>query len=338
MAETIRALCPECWEEVDGELVTRHEVVEVRGVSIEDDFEHLICPQCGESIGLAPIVDKSFEKMYRQYREKLDIPQPEEIVELRKRYGFTQRTLAAILGIGVASLQRYERGCLATDAHAELLRSARDARFLKKRLLAGPKGLGDEERDKALAAIEAEGYGRFEYACVRIDVLDSIPRVKTEETGQRLFDTDRLRETVVYLAAHVHDLFRTKLNKVLFYLDFASFRATGTGFTGLRYAKADFGPVPDQYELLMAALIDDEALALHEQGEGQVVVAQRGADLSGFSLQEVSLLDAVCAFANTFETTSALSEFSHKEPGWRETPTGALIPYRYAAHLQWDGT
>lgn len=60
------------------------------------------------------------------------------------------------------------------------------------------------------------------------------------ETGMRAFDPDRLREVVAYLAAHVRDLYRTKLNKILFYLDFASYRDTGRGFTGLRYAKADF--------------------------------------------------------------------------------------------------
>ena len=49
----------------------------------------------------------------------------------------------------------------------------------------------------------------------------------------RAFDPDRLREVVAYLAAHVRDLYRTKLNKILFYLDFASYRDTGRGFTGL---------------------------------------------------------------------------------------------------------
>lgn len=336
MVRTKRILCPECWEEVDALYETRHQVEDIRGVTVEADVEHLVCPKCGDSIGWAPLVDEGFEKMYRQYRDMLDIPQPEDIVALRKRYGFTQRVLAAILGIGVASLQRYERGCLATDAHAELLRNARDARFLKKRLLADVKGLTDQERRKALVEVE-RGLERFDYAVVRLDVLDSIPRAATEETGLRAFDPDRLRETVVYLAAHVCDLYRTKLNKVLFYLDFAAYRRDGSGFTGLRYAKADFGPVPDQYELVMAALLDGKDLALQEKGEGQVVVARRGADLSTFPASEVTLLDAVCAFANSFESTSALSAFSHKEPGWIEVELGEFIPYRYASDLQWEG-
>ena len=275
--------------------------------------------------------------MYRAYREKLDIPQPEEIVALRKGYGFTQRVFAAILDIGVASLQRYEQGALASDSHAQLLRQARDPRFLRDRLRQGARKLSEEERAHALQAVTAQCSGRVDYAVIRFDVLDGMAHEESLETGMRAFDPDRLREVVAYLAAHVRDLYRTKLNKILFYLDFASYRDTGRGFTGLRYAKADFGPVPDQYELMMGALVDGAALALREQGEGQVVVARRGADLSSFTPDEVARLDAVCAFANTFETASALSEFSHQEPGWCETPTGSLIPYAYAEGLQWGG-
>lgn len=336
MARMRRLLCPECWEEVDAEYVVRHEAVDIRGVVVEADIEHLICPQCGDSIGWAPLVDEGLEKLYRAYREKVGIMQPEAIVALRKRYGFSQRVFAAILDIGVASLQRYERGCLATDSHAQLLNNARDARFLRKCLEQGARKLTDAERAKAIEAVERCGISRVDYAVVRLDVLGGIVREKTPYTGMRLFEPDRVREIIVYLAAHVHNLYRTKLNKALFYLDFAAFREHGQGMTGLRYAKADFGPVPDQYELLLAALVDNEVLSLREQGDGQVVVAGRGADLLAFSLAETSLLEAVSVFVNRFSTTSELSEFSHGERGWKETATGDIISYEYASDLQWS--
>ena len=82
-------------------------------------------------------------------------------------------------------------------------------------------------------------------------------------------------------------------------------------------------------------LVDDEALALREQGDGQVIVAGRAEDPICFSASDLSLLDAVCSFANGFASTSALSEFSHGERGWRETEVGGIISYEYAAHLLW---
>ena len=102
----------------------------------------------------------------------------------------------------------------------------------------GARKLSDEERAKACDTVRKRGLFRVDYAVVRLNVLDEIAKEKTLDTGMRAFDSDRMRETVVYLARHVHDLYRTKLNKVLFYLDFAAYRDGGEGFTGLRYAKA----------------------------------------------------------------------------------------------------
>lgn len=337
MERVKRLLCEECWEEVDAAYETRHHAEEVRGVMVEADIEHLICLKCGESIGWAPLVDEGLHKLYRAYQEKMGMMLPEEIVALRRRYGFSQRVFAGILGIGVASLQRYERGCLASDSHAQLLADARDPRFLKKCLQQGARKLSDEERARALRIVEGHRGSRVEYAVVRMDVLGSIPREETAETGLRRFEPDRVREAIVYLASQVRDLYRTKLNKALFYLDFAAFRDIGAGLTGLRYAKADFGPVPDQFELLLAALVDGSALSLREQGDGQVLVAGREPDLSAFSLEETSLLEAVAVFANGFATTSALSAYSHGERGWSETELGGVISYEYAADLRWEG-
>ena len=332
-----RLLCEECWEEVDATYETRHHVEDVRGVVVEVDIEHLICPKCGNSIGWAPLVDKVFEKLYRAYRDKAGVLQPEEIVALRKKYGFSQRVFAAILDIGVASLQRYERGCLASDSHAQLLANARDPRFLLKCLEQGARKLSDEERSNARDIVRKRGMSHIDYAVIRFDAMDGIVRGEGLDTGMRLFDPDRVRETVLYLAAHVRGLYRTKLNKTLFYLDFSSYRETGVGFTGLRYAKAPFGPVPDQFELLMAGLIDGGSLSLREQGNGQVVVAERPANLAVFSASDMSLLESVCSFADGFASASALSDYSHGERGWLETEVGDLISYEFASDLRWGG-
>ena len=71
MTCTKSLLCPECWEEVDATYEIRHHVEQVRGVTVEADIEHYVCPKCGESIGWAPIVDKGLHKLYHAYQEKI---------------------------------------------------------------------------------------------------------------------------------------------------------------------------------------------------------------------------------------------------------------------------
>ena len=334
MAETVRTICDACYNEVDAPVIAVRETVDVRGVPITDEFWYPVCPLCGNRIGHAATMDRNFEKMYAAYREARDVPQPDEIVALRRRYGFSQRVLAAILGIGVASVQRYEGGALPSESHAELLRQARDHQVLRERLRRGAPRLGERDRERALRAVEQQAASRIDYAVVRLDLLDCLPRTASPETGLRVFDADRLREAVVYLAAQVGNLFVTKLNKVLFYLDFSAFRDEGVGFTGLRYARADYGPVPDQYDLVMVALVDGTTLAYHEQGDGRIIVARRGADLSAFAPGEVARLDAVAAFANSFATTAELSSYSHGERAWLETPSDKVIGYDFARDLR----
>ena len=329
---TITTFCTECERQVKATIEEIRETIDVRGCAVTDDFEYAVCPYCESRIPEPVLVDRNFAKMYGAYREAAGIPQPDEIVALRRRYGFSQRVFAAVLGIGVASVQRYEGGALPSESHAELLRRARDRRFLLERLR-GALRLSAQERERALRTVEQQATSRVDYAVVRLDLLDCLPREVAPETGMRALDADRLREAVVYLAAHVGNLFVTKLNKVLFYLDFSAYRDEGVGFTGLRYARADYGPVPDQYDLVMAALVDGKALSYREQGDGRVVVAHRGADLSAFSPQEVARLDAVASFANGFSSCAELSAYAHEEEAWRETPSGPLIGYGLARSL-----
>ncbi|MFR3091210.1 MAG: type II TA system antitoxin MqsA family protein [Eggerthella lenta] len=332
MTCTKSLLCPECWEEVDATYEIRHHVEQVRGVTVEADIEHYVCPKCGESIGWAPIVDKGLHKLYHAYQEKMGLMLPEEIVALRKA-GFSQRVLAAILDIGVASLQRYERGCLASDSHAQLLANARDPRFLLKCLERGARKLSDEERAKACDTVRKRGLFRVDYAVVRLNVLDEIAKEKTLDTGMRAFDSDRMRETVVYLARHVHDLYRTKLNKVLFYLDFAAYRDGGEGFTGLRYAKRR-SAVPDQFELLVAGLVDDEALALREQGDGQVIVADARRIPSFFCIRPEPARRGMLVRQRLRFNVGVIRVLPWRA-GLARDGGGGIISYEYAAHLLW---
>ena len=92
---------------------------------------------------------------------------------------------AAILDIGVASLQRYERGCLASDSHAQLLANARDPRFLLKCLERGARKLLTKKRAKACDTVRKRGLSRVDYAVVRLNVLDEIAKEETLDTGMR---------------------------------------------------------------------------------------------------------------------------------------------------------
>ena len=54
----------------------------------------------------------------------------EDIKEIRTSYGLSQKSFATLLGIGVASIVRYEQGATPTKANANLIRAARNPQFM----------------------------------------------------------------------------------------------------------------------------------------------------------------------------------------------------------------
>ncbi len=85
---------------------------------------------------------------------------PDEIKRIRGRYGLSQQAFARLLGIGEASMVRYENGQKPTKANANLIRAANHPTFMAECL----------ERDGALIpAAQREKAEQVVYAMVTFD-------------------------------------------------------------------------------------------------------------------------------------------------------------------------
>lgn len=108
------------------------------------------------------------------------------------------------------------------------------------------------------------------------------------------------------------------MNKVLFYIDFLSYRERGMAISGLAYNAIDFGPVPMRWDRVYSAfdeitpklkiVRDQECLALTSSSE---------ADMSCFSKEELAIIDTVCAKLKPLKAHD-ISEMSHREPAWQQ--------------------
>ncbi len=54
----------------------------------------------------------------------------EEVKRTRKRYGLSQKSFASLLGLGEATVVRYEKGAKPNKANANLIRAAQNPRFI----------------------------------------------------------------------------------------------------------------------------------------------------------------------------------------------------------------
>lgn len=81
---------------------------------------------------------------------------PQRIKDIRKRYGLSQQAFARLLGIGAASIARYESGVTPSKANANLIRAAEIPEFMAGCLERDGSALTDRQRAEVEKVIYAE--------------------------------------------------------------------------------------------------------------------------------------------------------------------------------------
>jgi uncharacterized phage-associated protein len=181
-------------------------------------------------------------------------------------------------------------------------------------------------------------------AAVESPVSDVVPetiQAEAEElhpmfSGNRAFSADRLAAMMGYLASKGVELYKTKLNKLLFYADFTGFHLTGRGLSGAQYVNLPYGPVPDRFE----EMIDHAATSGAIVSEGvpdkdpSVRVIKPGTEvLDVLDDSDRRVLDWVVDNYGSLSTT-AITDLSHEEKAYKNTRGGERIAYAYAQFLK----
>lgn len=81
---------------------------------------------------------------------------PESIKSIRKRYGLSQQAFARLLGIGEASMARYEGGAVPSKANANLIRAATIPEFMASCLERDGQTLSPKQRSAVEQIVYAE--------------------------------------------------------------------------------------------------------------------------------------------------------------------------------------
>lgn len=159
------------------------------------------------------------------------------------------------------------------------------------------------------------------------------------EAAERFeFDREKFKELVVYISRQCEDdltFGAIKLNKILYYADFAAFRSLHRPITGACYQKLREGPAPREFLDVRRELVDsgDAAVEYRDYFTGQqhrlVIAHARQPDLRRFSQDEIALVDSIIGFFHG-KTAREVSDFSHREPGWILAEEREAIPYETA--------
>jgi len=330
-----RGICTNCEKETEFERLVKKEAFTVRGEPIVVDVEYIKCKKCGDEV-LDPAVNHDpFNLAYRAYRKQHALLQPEEIENWRKAHNLTQSELAKLLGIGVATINRYENGALQNESHENLLRLVMDPSNLLK-LIEKSERIFSENRKKKLLDTLRESE---EISCSLDDtiMLTFGSTEKNNLNGFKRLDLSKVYNAVLFFSKN--GVLKSKLNKLLFYADFKHFKEYTLSITGLRYAHLPYGPVPDNYSMYYAILFSKGLVEFIEEPYpkgyvGELIKTVKDPDLNVFSPSELRVMASVMEDFKDYNATQ-IQEISHKEKGYQQTSDGEIISYSYANELNY---
>lgn len=328
--------CPECLDLHEFKHRNKSEDYEIKNETVTVNAHYLECTACGELILDPENPDENYIKAYDMYRESKNLLTSSEIQDLRKKYNLSQRQMAKILGWSHVTLSRYETGAIQSQSHNNELVLLHEPENMLTILDTNKDNLNPKEylaiRSKIEKIINATTGANF-YQLVE-NYFSSQP---SEFNGFSKFNLEKLINLLKYYLSRDSQVFKVKLMKYLWYTDFIHFKNYTVSMTGLSYIRIKMGPVPNEYDMLISLILNEERDIGREyidfpKGQGELFSSNEDFDSSLFTDDELETMKKVYDLVSP-HNSSSISKLSHKEKAWLETENRNFISYMFANEL-----
>jgi putative zinc finger/helix-turn-helix YgiT family protein len=334
---TEERFCPYCEKTTQVHVVTNPETLPVRGEPVDYIARLYRCDTCNQDFASQSQEEDNFEMAYEIYRKRHNLLSPMQIRDIRKKYDLSQANMALLLGWGEITIHRYENGSLQDTAHNELLVLLDNPQNARKILNLNKANLPEDLARKLAERIElliTKNRDQCESWFNLFD--DEWVSLADVNTGYKRFDLAKFENLILYLLHNCKEVYKTKLNKLLWYCDFRRFQLETVSLTGARYVHLPFGPVPDNYEFFLWKLQSEKKIRSIEKVfascAGEILVPLAKVNPRTLTASELTTVDEVVRKLGALGA-KALSDKSHKERAYVETGEMEAIPYTYAVDL-----
>jgi uncharacterized phage-associated protein len=292
------------------------------------------CEDTGEQFTTDETDTAGFMQVTNQYRAKYGIPFTDEIIAIRARYGVSATKMSVILGLGVNQWRLYESGEVPNVSNGRMIRSIMNPKVFQEMVASSRQQLSDKEYTAIMNKMQAIIAQSDTYHIEGYEQRRIFQFPRGVENGYASTSLERLKSILIEVLHECGDVFCTKMNKLLFYIDFLSYRQRGIAMTGLSYKAINYGPVPDRWDRVYSEFdeITQESRMIGDY-EGSVLTTQVTPNQTSLSDADKDIIQRVC---NKFRDCSAteISAISHAEPAWQKyQETHAHIPFIEAFEL-----
>lgn len=299
-----------------------------------DIFQHFYkCIKCKSEFTNTELDEVNTNQVYNQYRGKYSIPFPYQLTSAREYYDLSAAKMAEILGLGINQYRLYENDEIPSQSHGTLLNLVIYTKDFRDIILRKKNTIRKSEKIIIYLnkLIEEEKSSFFNLK----KLLFNTSVIPNSYTGFTLPNFEKFSNMVLFFVKSAS--FKTRLNKLLFYADFANYKYYGKSISGSEYAAIQMGPVPDQYDFKFSLLANEQIISLElgtiKDNEVEKFNAQSRFNKDLFKSTEIDIMGYVLNHFK-FKKTSEIIKLSHNELAWKNNKTGKkLINYSEYAPL-----
>lgn len=296
------------------------------------------CTICGNEVTDEELDNKTLQKVAKLYEIKHSY-NPDVLKDIRLSLNnISQVLFAKLLNMGSATVKRYETGAVSPNASLlglyKMLKN--DPKSIKKLFDQNKVNFTPDERRIVEEKLAPFMENEITLTSHRVLEIAYKAHENKEDTGYSNFYADKLFNLVLYFSSR--GVLKTKLMKLLWYVDFLRYKRTSVPITGTPYWHKQFGPVPKNHDLVLGCMESMDLISIQEEENGEgyikiILTAKKPFDPAMFSPEEFDAIRYVDEYFATYGST-AITNFSHKETAWKQTTNEQIISYSYAKDLQ----
>jgi len=320
-------------------LLKENRSINFRKETFEVVFHYYKCEDSREQFTTDELDEVNMNQVYNQYRDLFNIPFPDEIISIRKKYNLSATKMSEILGFGANSYRQYESGEMPSVSNARLIQMIDDPKkFIDLVELCDTLDSKTKEKHIKHAQLIVEDQKRnvVQFNLKNYLLGDHLADIYS---GYRNPNFEKFSEMVVFFSEQMEP-YKTKMNKLLFYADFLMFKQSCFSISGVRYRAIDMGPVPNNFQSIFEYLANNNFIDISYtqfpqgySGEQFKARKDRPFNKALFTEPEMSVLSKTAKMFNESSTIDII-EISHLEAAWKNNEKEKnVISYKYAFDL-----
>ena len=331
----MKIYCPYCDEEHDVLIIEEESECIIKGTKVKFLEKNYYCDVCNVEFSNGELEDLNLLSARDAYRKEHNLLTSSEIKNIREKYKLSQSDLALILGFGEVTITRYETKEIQNKNYDDILREiSNNPYLLYDYYMMNIKNFNSKKQAKIAKKIFNIAPDKDQVDKLIEDTLvKKYFSIEEETRGNKLLSLNKILSVIKRILINCEKLYKTKLVKLLWYIDMKYYQENKESMTGLAYFHMAYGACPLGLDLIL----DSKNIIIEEIEEDEAVKNLIKKVDSSYSLseKEIIVIDFVTNFFKDY-SSSDIVQYMHKEKAYLETENNEFISYRYAIDIHFD--